>query len=124
MTSYWVGEMRQVQISEETFRKLVKLKNHWSFQHCRVTNPEVLKILDKFKREIFGYGSTASAEDIERISKQKSRDQLEAEMEHFSRALNELLVSGYDFEPEYTLDMHIKRMMDAIDQGEVGYSTF
>jgi predicted CopG family antitoxin len=116
--------MRQIQLSEETFRKLVKLKNHWSFQHRRVTNPEVLKIIDKLKREIFGYSSTASAEEIERISKQKSRDQLEAEMDRFSRALNKLLASGYDFEPEYTLDMHIKRMMDAIDQGEVGYSAF
>lgn len=113
--------MRQVQLSEENFRKLIELKNHWSFQRRRVTNPEVLRVLDKLKRETFGYGSAASAEEIERISRQKTRDQLEAEMERFSRALNKLLVSGYDFEPEYTLDMHVKKMLDAINRGEIGY---
>ncbi|MFQ6135560.1 MAG: hypothetical protein ACE5PM_00055 [Candidatus Hydrothermarchaeales archaeon] len=109
--------LRQIQLSEETFRELVKLKNHWSFQYRRVTNPEVLKAIDKLKKEIFGYGNSASVEELERISKQKSRDQLEAEMERFSRALNELLVSGHDFEPEYTIDAHIKNMLKVIDEG-------
>ncbi len=109
------GLMRQIQISEENFRRLVKLKNHWSFQHGRITNPEVMNLLDGLKKEIFGYGGSASADEIERISKQKSRDQLEAEMGRFSRALDELLVSGHDFEPGYTLDEHIKKMIDVID---------
>jgi hypothetical protein len=116
--------MRQVQLSEGTFRKLVELKNHWSFQHRRVTNPEVLKILDKLKKEIFGYGSSASAEEIERISKQKSRDQLETEMERFSRAVNKLLVSGYDFEPQYTFDEHIKKMIEVLEESEVASPLF
>jgi len=107
--------MRQIQISEETFRRLVKLKNHWSFQHGQVTNPEVIKILDGLKKEIFGYDSSASADEIERISKHKRRDQLEDEMGRFSRALGELLVSGHDFEQGYTIDEHIKKMIDVID---------
>ena len=106
-------------MSEETFRELVKLKNHWSFQHRRVTNPKVLEILDKLKSEIFGYGNSAPAEEIERISNRKSRDQMEAEMDRFSKHLNELLVSGYDFEPGYTIDEHIKTMIRAIEEGGV-----
>lgn len=106
-------------MSEDTFRRLVRLKNHWSFHHRRVTNPEVLRILDKLKRDIFGYGSNASAEEIERISKHKPRDQLEAEMERFSKAVNELLVSGYDFEPEYTFEQHIRKMIEVIEESGV-----
>jgi predicted CopG family antitoxin len=112
--------MRQIEVSEETFRALVRLKNHWSFQYREVTNPEVLKLLDGLKREIFGYGSSASAEEIERISNQKSRDRLEAEMEDFSKALNELLTSGYDFEPGYTLDDHINRMIQVLEDSGAG----
>ncbi len=104
--------MRQIQLSEETFRKLVKLKNHWSFQNNRVTNPKVLKVLDELKLKIFGYDSSAPPEEIERISNKKSREQLEDEMEQFSRVLNDLLVSGYDFDPGYTLDEHIKKMIE------------
>ena len=108
--------MRQIQLSEETFRKLVKLKNHWSFQNNRVTNPKVLKVLDELKLKIFGYDGSAPPEEIERISNKKSRDQLEDEMEQFSRVLNDLLVSGYDFDQSYTLDEHIKKMIDAIEE--------
>lgn len=108
--------MRQIQLSEDTFRKLVKLKNHWSFQNNRVTNPKVLKVLDELKGKIFGYDSTASAEEIERISNAKSRDQLEDEMEQFSRVLNDLLVSGYDFDPGYTLDEHIRKMIETVEE--------
>lgn len=113
--------MRQVQLSEETFRKLIELKNHWSLQHRRVTNKQVLHLLGEAKRRIFGYGIDASPEEIEEISKRKTRAELEEEMERFSRAYKKLLISGYDFEPEYTLDMHIRKMIDAINQGEAGY---
>ncbi|MFQ5887244.1 MAG: hypothetical protein ACE5HY_00935 [Candidatus Hydrothermarchaeales archaeon] len=111
--------MREIQLSDKTFKELVKLKNHWSFQYRRVTNPDVLKLLDKHKKEIFGYDSSASMEEIEQISNQKSRDQLEDEMERFNRALNELLVSGYDFEPGYTFDEHVKKMIEAIEENAV-----
>jgi predicted CopG family antitoxin len=110
------GLMRQIQLSEETFRKLVKLKNHWSFQNNRVTNPKVLKVLDELKSKIFGYDSSASAEEIERISNQKTRDQLEDEMERFSRVLDDLLVSGYDFDPSYTFDEHIQKMIESLEE--------
>ena len=108
--------MRQIQLSEETFRKLVKLKNHYSFQNNRVTNPKVLKVLDELKSKIFGYDRSAPPEEIERISNKKSRDQLEDEMEQFSRVLDDLLVSGYDFDPGYTIDEHIKKMIDAFEE--------
>ena len=108
--------MRQVQVSEDTFRKLVRLKNHWSFQNNHITNPKVLKVLDELKSKIFGYDSTASAREIERISTKKSRDQLEDEMERFTRVLDDLLVSGYDFDPGYTLDEHVRRMIDTIEE--------
>jgi hypothetical protein len=110
--------MRQVPLSEDTFRRVVELKNHWSFQYRKVTNPQVLKILDEIKRQIFGYDSSTPIEEIEEISRKKTRDQLEEERERFSRAYKELLVSGYDFEPEYTIDEHIRKMVEVINQGE------
>jgi cob(I)alamin adenosyltransferase len=111
--------MRQIPLSEETFRSLVRLKNHWSLHHRKVTNPEVLRILEELKREIFGYGASASEEEIERISRQKSRDRLEGEMDRFSRALGELLVSGHDFEPQYTFDQHIRTMIRVIEENGI-----
>lgn len=113
--------MRRIELSEETFRKLVELKNHWSFQHRRVTNKEVLRLLDEAKRRIFGYGNDASPEEIMEISRRKTRAELEEEAERFSKVYRELLVSGYDFEPEYTFDMHIRKMIEAINRGDAGY---
>ncbi|MEE8401835.1 MAG: hypothetical protein V3R86_06750 [Candidatus Hydrothermarchaeaceae archaeon] len=109
--------MREIQLSEENFRRLIKHKNHWSFQNGQVTNPKVQKVLGELKSKVFGYGAAASNEEIERISHQKSRDQLEDEMERFSRVLDGLLVSGYDFDPSYTIDDHIKKMIESIDEG-------
>lgn len=109
--------MRQIQISEQTFRKLIELKNHWSFQHRRVTNPKVIKILEELKLKIFGYNSLMSDAQIEEITHKKSRNQLEEESERFSNVYRDLLVSGYDFEPEYTIDEHIRKMLEVIDQG-------
>ena len=108
--------MRQIQVSEETFRKLIELKNHWSFQHRKVTNPKVIKILEELKLKIFGYNSSMSDAQIEEIARKKSKAQLQEESERFSNVYRDLLVSGYDFEPEYTIDEHIKRMLDVINQ--------
>jgi GTP cyclohydrolase I len=110
--------MRQIPVAEDTFRKLIELKNHWSFQYRKVTNKEVLKILDKIKMEIYGYDSSTPSTEIERISNSKTREQLEREMERFAKAYKELLVSGYDFEPNYTLDEHIKKMIEVITESE------
>jgi len=108
--------LRQIQVSEETFRKLIELKNHWSFQHRKVTNPKVIKILEELKLKIFGYNSSMSDAQIEEIARKKSKAQLQEESERFSNVYRDLLVSGYDFEPEYTIDEHIKRMLDVINQ--------
>ena len=108
--------MRQIQVSEETFRKLIELKNHWSFQHRKITNPKVIKILEELKLKIFGYNSSMSDAQIEEIARKKSKAQLQEESERFSNVYRDLLVSGYDFEPEYTIDEHIKRMLDVINQ--------
>lgn len=109
--------LRQIQLSEESFRRLIELKNHWSFQHRKVTNPKVIKILEELKLKIFGYNSSTPHAQIDEIARRKSRDQLEEESERFSNVYRELLVSGYDFEPEYTIDEHIKKMLDVINQG-------
>jgi hypothetical protein len=96
----------------------MELKNHWSYTYRRVTNPEVVKMIEEFKLRVFGYNSYSSLEDIERIAKSKSRDQLEKENERFANGMRELLKSGHDFEPEYTLDKHIQKMIEVIEQGE------
>jgi len=108
--------LRQIQISEENFRKLIELKNHWSFQHRRVTNPKVIKILEELKLKIFGYNSSMSDAQIEEIARKKNKAQLQEESERFSNVYRDLLRSGYDFEPEYTIDKHIKKMLDVINQ--------
>ncbi|MEE9564727.1 MAG: hypothetical protein V3V63_03355 [Candidatus Hydrothermarchaeaceae archaeon] len=108
--------MRQIQVSEETFRKLIELKNHWSFQHRKITNPKVIKVLEELKLKIFGYNSSMSDAQIEEIARKKSKAQLQEESERFSNVYRDLLVSGYDFEPEYTIDEHIKKMLDVINQ--------
>lgn len=111
--------MRQIQLSEENFRKLVELKNHWSFQHGRVTNPKVVKVLEELKLKIFGYNSSTPDAQIDEIARKKSKAQLEEESERFSNVYRDLLVSGYDFEPEYTIDEHIKKMLDVVQGGDV-----
>lgn len=110
--------MREISLSEETFREIIKMKNFWSFQFRGVTNPKVLEILQKMKHEVFGYDDRTPAKEIEKIANSKPRKQLEEEMEKFNKGLNELLLSGFDFEPEYTLDMHIDKMIELIDNSE------
>jgi predicted CopG family antitoxin len=109
--------MRQINISEENFRKLIELKNHWSFQHRRVTNPKVIQVLEELKLKIFGYNSSMSDAQIDEIARKKTKEQLLEEAERFSNVYKDLLVSGYDFEPEYTIDEHIRKMLEIVDQG-------
>ncbi|MEE8167953.1 MAG: hypothetical protein V3T58_03665 [Candidatus Hydrothermarchaeales archaeon] len=110
--------MTQIQLSEDTFKKLVELKNHWSFHHRRVTNTEVIKLIEEFKMRVFGYNSSTPVEEIERIANSKTRDQLEEEADRFAKGIAELLKSGHDFEPEYTIDEHIKKMLEVINDSE------
>jgi hypothetical protein len=117
--------IKDIQCSEETFRRLLTLKNHWSFTHRKVTNNEVLDKLKALKIEIFGYDSRASLETIERISYEKTRDQLEEESERFQRGYRILLETGLDFEPEYSLDQHLRKMVELIDESdEIGVPIF
>ncbi len=111
--------MREIQLSEDTFRKLVILKNHWTFHHGRVTNPEVTRRLEEAKLKIFGYNSSTPVEEMEKIANSKSRDQLEGEAEEFAEAVKTLLSSGLDFDPRYTLEDHVKKMIDVINEGDV-----
>ncbi|MFQ5975200.1 MAG: hypothetical protein ACE5J5_02645 [Candidatus Hydrothermarchaeales archaeon] len=110
--------MRQIEMSEETFRKLIELKNHWTFQHRKVTNKDVINSIEKAKMDIYGYNSTTPLKDLEKIANSKTKEELQAEMERFAGFLKELLTSGYDFEPEYTIDEHIKKMIGVINEGE------
>ena len=109
---------RVIELDEDTFRHLVKLKNHWSFQYRKVTNPRVREIIEKLKLEIFGYNSSTPASEIERIVAGKSREQLESEAERFAGAIEKLLISGYDFEPEYTFAEHIAKMLEVIEDSD------
>ncbi len=110
--------MKEIQISEETYRSLLVLKNHWSFTYRKITNKEVIQRLESLKKETFGYDSTATDEEIERISCEKTRDQLERESERFQQGYRGLLGSGLDFEPKYTMDQHLKKMIELIEEGE------
>ena len=108
--------MRSISLSEETFRALVILKNNWSFQRNRVTNREVVKVLEETKRSVYGYDSTTPPKEVEALFKKRSREENERDMERFARAYRELLASGYDFEPEFTVDQCIKEMLGVINQ--------
>lgn len=110
--------MTELELPIQTFKELVRLKNHWSYHYRQVTNPEVQKAIDEKKREIFGYDSQTPHKEIERVSNKKSRDQLEAEMEAFSKVMKELLVSGYDFEPGFSFDELIQKMVQIIEDSE------
>lgn len=117
--------MRDIQISEETYGNLLILKNQWSLNYRKITNKEVLEKIDGLKQEVFGYSSEGTPNEIEAACKGKTRDELEEESEKFQRALRALLNSGQDFEPEYTLDMHIKKMIELIEESdEIGVPLF
>ena len=108
--------MRSISLSEETFRALVILKNNWSFQRNRVTNKDVLKALEETKRGIYGYDSTTPPKEVEEFFRKRSREENERDGERFAKAYREILASGYDFEPEFTVDQCIKEMLGVIDQ--------
>ncbi|MEE8322143.1 MAG: hypothetical protein V3R57_00770 [Candidatus Bathyarchaeia archaeon] len=110
--------MSSVELSEETLRRLMELKNHWSYTYRKVTNPDVVKMIEEFKLRVFGYNSYTPVDEIEGIAKSKSREQLEKENDRFSSGMRELLKSGHDFEPEYTIDEHIRKMVELIDQSD------
>ena len=110
--------MRQIEISEETFRRLIELKNHWSFQHRKVTNVDVLDLIEKAKMDIYGYNRSTSLEEMKRIANSKTKEELQDEMERYAVFLRELLTSGYDFEPGYSIEEHIRKMIEVIDEGE------
>jgi hypothetical protein len=104
---------------------LLALKNHWSLNYRKVSNKSVLEKLSTLKRETFGFDSTAPVEEIERMSMKKTRDQLEKESERFQRGCGELLRLGIDFEPEYTFEQHIRKMVELIeDNEEIGAPIF
>jgi len=115
----------ELQISEETHRRLLILKNHWSFTYRKVTNDDVIEKLNSLKKEIFGYGPDAFSEDIQKISIKKTKNELVEEAERFQRGFKILLESGLDFEPEYTMDMHLKKMVELIENNdEIGAPLF
>lgn len=110
--------MKEITISEETYRQLLALKNYWSFSYRNVTNQEIIDKLEACKKEIFGYESEPTLEEIESASKGKTRKKLEEESERFQRALKILLESEVDVEPEYTMDEHLRKMRELIDNSE------
>jgi hypothetical protein len=117
--------MHKIEITEETHEKLLTLKNHWSGSYREITNKAVLKKIESLKEEIFGYKRAATAEEIHRISTSKTRSQLEAESERFQNEFNRILKSGLDFEPEYTMNEHLKKMAELIDESaEIGTPMF
>ncbi len=111
--------MTQLELSDEAFRHLLALKNHWSLHHRRITNPEISRLIEEFKLRVFGYNSSTPAEEMERIAKSKSKAQLQQEAERFAKGLGELARSGKDFEPEYTLEQHIKKMIEVINENDI-----
>lgn len=117
--------MHKIEISEETHQKLLTLKNHWSTAYRKITNKAVLEKIESLKEEIFGYDNAATAEEIQRISTSKSRSQLESESERFQNEFNKILKSGLDFEPEYAMNEHLKKMAELIDEStEIGTPLF
>lgn len=110
--------MREIKVSEETYKKLLMIKNYWSFKYRKITNKKLLERLDSLKKEIFGYDSTANLEKINEVSMNKTRSQLEEESDQFQRAFKKLLESEIDFEPEYTIDSHIFKIIELIENNE------
>ncbi len=117
--------MLKIEITEETHQKLLTLKNHWSTAYRNITNNAVLEKIEVLKEEIFGYKSAATGEEIQRISTSKTRSQLESESERFQIEFNKILQSGLDFEPEYTMNEHLKKMAELMDEStEIGTPMF
>ncbi|GBE55868.1 MAG TPA: hypothetical protein ENH13_01025 [Euryarchaeota archaeon] len=117
--------MPTIEITKETHQKLLALKNHWTITYRQITNQRALDKIEKLKEEIFGYTSTATAEEIQQISNTKTRSQLETESEKFQRELQKIARSGIDLEAEYTMNEHLKKMAEVIDENtEIGTPLF
>ena len=113
--------MPTIEITKETHQKLMNLKNHWTITYRHITNQTALEQIEKLKEEIFGYTSTTPPEQIRQISNQKNRSQIEAESEKFQRELQKIARSGIDLEPGYTMNQHLKKMAELIDEStEIG----
>ncbi len=110
--------MREIEVSEETFQKLLELKNHWSLNFRKVTNKEALQRIDAARREIYGYDSSTPVAEVEKLFSTRSKEENERDMERFAREMNRLVKSGTDLEPEYTLDEHIAMIVHVIDESE------
>jgi len=111
--------MKQLSISDELYLKLLSLKNHHTFTCRKITNSKALAKIEEAKKRIFGYNSKSSKEEIEKTAKTKTRAELEKENEKFSEFYRELLNSKIDFEPEYKIEEHLKKLIE-IAENEAG----
>jgi hypothetical protein len=105
----------EIKISEKTYKTLLALKNRLSFAHGRISENEVLSKIEAIKKDIFCHGSDATPQEIERSLQGKTRTEIEELSNRFQTALNRLFESGLDFEPEYTMDSHINRVIELIE---------
>jgi hypothetical protein len=108
----------EIKISEKTYNNLLALKNRRSFAHGRISENEVLSKIEVIKKDIFGHGSDATPQEIDGSLQGKTRTEIEELSNRFQTALNRLFESGLDFEPEYTMDSHINRMIELIEGGD------
>lgn len=107
--------MKQLSVPEELYKKLLTLKNHYTFTSRKITNSEALAKLEEAKKRIFGYNNKSPKEEIEKIIKTKTRAELEEESEKFAKFYKELISSGIDFEPEYRIEEHLKKIIEMIE---------
>jgi len=110
--------MKQLSISDELYNKILALKNHCSATCRKITNKQVVEKIEEAKKQIFGYGSKTPKEEIEKIAKTKTRDELEQENEKFAEFYKKLIAAGIDFEPEYKIEEHLKRMIETAENPE------
>jgi hypothetical protein len=117
--------MPTIEITKETHQKLMNLKNHWTITYRQITNQTALEQIEELKEGIFGCKSTATAEEIQQASNLKSRSRLEGESERFQKELQKIVSSGIDLEAGYTMNEHLKKMAELIDENtEIGAPLF
>ena len=118
-------KMPTIEITKETQQKLLTLKNHWTIIYRQITNQKALEKIETIKKEIFGYNSNTPPEEIRQVSNQKSRSQLETESGKFQKELQKIITSEIDLEPNYTINEHLKKMAELIDENtEIGTPLF
>ncbi len=117
--------MPTIEITKETQQKLMNLKNHWTTTYRQITNQTALDQIETIKEKTFGYKRTATAEEIQQISNKKTRRQLEFESEKFQKEIQKLIRAGIDLEAEYTMNEHLKKMAELMDEStEIGTPMF